>query len=145
VVTKLSGNIGCLSQILPNGEKIPFRYCSPWDTLATWNRQLIPLVNYSTTLGAGYDVAEASQRLKDFSGHYPADVVRVSEKPFKAGLVIGTLDGVPYTTIRDGKTESYVHEFRENARPLLVASSDGRSLRVVGGRFQFTEAGIVDD
>jgi hypothetical protein len=91
------------------------------------------------------ELRRAAALLKDFSGHDPHEVISLSEKPFHAGLVIGTLDAVPYTTVRDGKTEHYLHEFEQHARPLLVASSDGRSLRVVGGRFQFTEAGIVDD
>jgi hypothetical protein len=95
--------------------------------------------------GQSAALRQSARLLKDFSGHDPSEVISLSEKPFHAGLVIGTLDAVPYTTVRDGKTEHYLHEFEKHARPLLVASSDGRSLRIVGGRFQFTEAGIVDD
>jgi len=62
----------------------------------------------------------------------------------RAGLVVGNLDGVLYTTVRDGQTEKYVHKFRRKSRPLLVAGSDGRSLHVVGDRFEFTDRGIVD-
>lgn len=90
-------------------------------------------------------VEKAGALLKKFSGHAPSEVLRVPHEPIKEGLVIGTLDGVPYTTVRDGKTEHYIHEFDKRARPLLIASSDGRRLGIVGGRFQFTEAGIVDD
>lgn len=90
------------------------------------------------------EIVRAAKLLKSFSGHSPRDLLTIRQRPIKRGLVIGTLDGVPYTTIRDGKTERYVHEFAENARPLLIASSDGRRLGIVGGRFQFTEAGIVD-
>jgi hypothetical protein len=89
-------------------------------------------------------IKEASSRLEDFTGHEPTEIIRAKIKEFKVGLVIGTLDAVAYTTIRDGKTERYLHEFRKRSRPLLVASYDGRSLGIVGGRFQFTEAGIVD-
>lgn len=89
-------------------------------------------------------IATAARLLRDFSGHTPGELLTVKEAPIKTGLVIGTLDGVPYTTIRDGKTEHYLHEFSENSRPLLIASSDGRRLGIVGGRFQFTEAGIID-
>ena len=70
--------------------------------------------------------------------------MRVNEREPKVGLVIGKLDGVLYTTVRDGKRESYIHEFRARSRPLLAASSDGTQLRIVGGRFEFTDAGIED-
>lgn len=62
----------------------------------------------------------------------------------KSGLVIGELDGVLYTTIRDGKEESYIHEFKERSRPLLVSSSDGNSLHIIGGQYVMTDRGIVD-
>lgn len=60
------------------------------------------------------------------------------------GLVVGELDGVLYSTTRDGKREKYIHRFRRKSRPLLAASHDGKTLRIVGGRFEFTEAGIED-
>ena len=62
----------------------------------------------------------------------------------KTGLVIGELDGVLYTTERDGVTESYIHEFDENSRPLLASASDGKSLHILGGRYAMTDRGIVD-
>lgn len=89
-------------------------------------------------------LAQASERLQNFSGHKPTEVMRVQERNTKTGLVIGTLDGLLYTTVRDNKTEGYIHRFRRKSRPLLAASSDGKSLKIVGGRFEFTEAGIED-
>lgn len=59
-------------------------------------------------------------------------------------IVVGYLDGVMYDTVRDGRAEKYVHHFGSNARPLLATSHDGRTLHIVGGRFRFTERGIVD-
>lgn len=58
--------------------------------------------------------------------------------------MVGELDGVLYTTVRDGQTEKYVHRFRKKSRPLLATSHDGTQLGIVGGQFQFTEAGIED-
>lgn len=90
----------------------------------------------------------AADRLESFTGMEPHSVTEISDPNLKAdkvGLVIGRLDGVPYTTTRAGKSEHYLHEFKKSARPLLVASPDGREMRIVGGRFQFTEAGFVDD
>jgi len=62
----------------------------------------------------------------------------------KVGLEIGALDGVDYTTVRDGKTEKYRHTFKKSSRPTLVASHDGQSLHVLGGEYEFTERGIED-
>jgi hypothetical protein len=87
---------------------------------------------------------QASRLLKEFSGHEPTEVLRVQKRNATRGLVIGELDGVLYTTVRDGEIERYVHKFRQSSRPLLTASADGKSLDIVGGRFQFTEAGIED-
>jgi hypothetical protein len=82
--------------------------------------------------------------LEDFSGHAPTEVLKVREANSNVGLVIGELDGVLYSTIRDGQAEKYIHRFRAKSRPLLAASSDGKNLRIVGGQFEFTEAGIED-
>ena len=87
---------------------------------------------------------QANERLEKFSGHKATEVLRVIDRNPKTGLVIGDLDGVLYTTVRDGEVEKYIHRFRRKSRPLLAASSDGKTLKIVGGRFEFTEAGIVD-
>lgn len=90
------------------------------------------------------ELQQAGKLLQEFSGHEPTEVLRVSERPMRKGLVIGQLDGVLYTTVRDGKTERYIHKFRKQSRPLLTARADGKQLGIVGGRFQMTEAGIED-
>ncbi len=87
---------------------------------------------------------QASKLLKEFSGHAPVEVLRIPSSKKRTGLVVGETDGILYTTVRDGKTEKYIHEFRKKSRPLLIASSDGTELGIVGGQFQFTEAGIED-
>lgn len=60
------------------------------------------------------------------------------------GLRIGTLDGVLYTTIRDGRRERFVHQFKAGDRPWLVVSPDGGQIFIIGGNYDFTERGIVD-
>jgi len=60
-------------------------------------------------------------------------------------LKIGQCDGVLYTTVRDGKTERYIHKFKKSSRPLLAVSFDGRQLIMLGGAYQFTDRGIVDN
>ncbi len=59
-------------------------------------------------------------------------------------LLIGDLDGVLYTTVRDGLKESYVHKFRKKSRPQLASSFDGKQLYILGGGYAFTDRGIVD-
>lgn len=89
---------------------------------------------------------EAAARLQaDFSGHEPDFVERVDAPDNRVFTPVGNLDGVLYTTVRDGKRERYVHEFRRKSRPLLATSHDGTELRILGGGFRFTEAGIVDE
>lgn len=82
--------------------------------------------------------------MADFSGHEATRLLRVRQPSVTKGLVVGTLDGVLYTAVRDNRREKYIHRFRKRSRPLLTASADGTQLDIVGGRFQFTEAGIED-
>lgn len=90
-------------------------------------------------------VRQAQDLFKEFRGDDAEHLTRMKLRNPKTGLVIGELDGVLYTTIRDGKTEKYIHEFkRKKSRPLLVASFDGKSLHLVGGQYEFTNAGIED-
>lgn len=88
---------------------------------------------------------EAATRLQsDFSGHEPEKVSSLKVPDNEVFTPVGQLAGVLYDTTRDGKREKYIHRFRRSARPLLAVSHDGRELRIVGGRFRFTEAGIED-
>lgn len=93
---------------------------------------------------ASQELDQASNLLADFSGHKATEVLRVQKRDLKAGLVIGELDGVLYSTVRDGVDEKYIHKFRRKSRPLLASSSDGKTLHIVGGQYEFTEAGIED-
>lgn len=57
---------------------------------------------------------------------------------------VGTVDAILYTTVRDGVTEHYKHDFKKSSRPTLISNYDGKSIAVVGGRYKFTDRGIVD-
>ena len=86
---------------------------------------------------------EAARTLsRDFSGMEPDRLVRVRRRVPHVALAVGDLDFVGYTTVRDGRTEKYIHRFPKKRRPLLATSHDGASLEILGGDFQFTEAGI---
>jgi len=90
------------------------------------------------------EIREAQTRFKDFSGHDANYLDKMEIRSPKTGLLVGSLDGVLYTTVRDGKREKYIHEFKRASRPLLVASHDGKTLHILGGRYEFTERGIED-
>ena len=88
---------------------------------------------------------EAAKKLEDFSGHPVSQLESAySRSPQKTGLIIGALDLVGYRAKRDGKTERYGHHFKKDSRPLLAVTSDGKQLHIVGGQYEFTEAGIED-
>ena len=89
-------------------------------------------------------VEQARELFRDFTGHEPENLRRVKLRNPKSGFVVGELDGVLYTTIRDGKTEKYIHRFKKRSRPLLVSSYDGKSLHIIGGKYAFEESGIND-
>lgn len=95
-------------------------------------------------MGKNKQIRKAIELFEDFTG----DEADYSEKHDyeipDVGIEIGTVDGIMYTTIRDGIEEKYIHEFKKNSRPLLAVSYDGKQLIVVGGSYQFTEKGIED-
>ena len=92
---------------------------------------------------------EAAQKLEDFTGKPATHVERApARSQEKTGLVIGELDLIGYRVAREGidggKMTRFAHKFRRGSRPLLAVSTDGKQLHVVGGRYEFTEAGIED-
>jgi len=88
---------------------------------------------------------EAKELYRDFTGMDVDSVEEVDIPEIDAAICVGTMDAVCYTTTRDGEVESYIHEFKENARPLLAVSNDGRVMVIIGGDFTFTDAGFEDD
>ncbi len=84
---------------------------------------------------------DAEELYEEFTGHEADEMLSVDFKMPKKVMVMGRLDGVLYTATRDGVTESYVHEFEDNA-PLLCVSGDGRQILIVGGDYIVTDHGI---
>lgn len=90
-------------------------------------------------------IRKAANLYERFSGHDAEEIGRIKVPPIpKVGICVGTIDGVLYTTVRDNQTEKYIHKFKSVDKPLFVVSPDGKSLYLVGGRYDFTERGIVD-
>lgn len=90
-------------------------------------------------------VRRAADLYERFSGHEAEEIGRIKVKPMpKVGVAIGECDGILYTTMRDGKVEKYIHKFNRADKPVFVVSEDGKQLFLIGGRYTFTERGIVD-
>ena len=93
--------------------------------------------------GAG--IRKAAKLYSEFTGHNDPVITKIKvEKRSKTMLLIGDVDGILYTTVRDGITEKYIHRFKRQSRPQLLVSPDGKQLYLLGGAYDFTERGIVD-
>jgi hypothetical protein len=91
-------------------------------------------------------IKQGAKLAKAFSGHNAKTIGKVAfPKNPGVGIAIGNVLGISYSTKRDGVKENYYHAFRSvNSRPLLVTSSDGKQLYLIGGSYSFTDRGIVD-
>jgi len=89
-------------------------------------------------------VQAAAKLYVQFRGEEPEFVEAVQLPIAPVMMLIGELDGVLYTTRRDGKQESYIHKFKKQSRPLLAASHDGTQIYILGGEYIFNARGIVD-
>lgn len=90
------------------------------------------------------DVEKAADLFVQFRGENPRWIETVKLRVPPVMLLIGECDGVLYTTRREGHIESYIHQFAKKSRPLLCSDAAGNQLFLVGGRYNFTDAGIVD-
>ena len=90
-------------------------------------------------------IEDAMRRYKAFSGHDPKFIDEYPLTKNDVMFKVGMCDGVLYTTVRDGKTEKYIHKFKSRARPILASKHDGSVIGFVGGDYSFTERGIVDN
>jgi hypothetical protein len=90
-------------------------------------------------------IERAAKLFEDFTGHDADQVTEIKHKFPDTVLTFGKCDGLMYETVRDGVTERYIHRFKKSARPTIGASHDGTQLVLIGGNFQFTDAGITDN
>ncbi len=96
--------------------------------------------------GGADKVSQAADLYRRFTGNEPWKEAQVVVEPDRdTFLRVGTVDGILYTTNRDGKREKYIHNFRPQSRPALLVSEDGKVARTHGGDFTFTERGFVDE
>jgi hypothetical protein len=99
----------------------------------------------ATSRALAAELERGARRLQSFTGRKaePLATVEAPRIP-KVGLVVGTCDGILYTTVRDGREEKYIHKFKASDKPMMVVSPNGSQIFLIGGRFRFTERGIVD-
>lgn len=95
-------------------------------------------------LSSKAEIEQAAALFESFTGHDALDVTEISHNFPKTCLQVGKCDGILYSTVRDGVAEKYIHKFKQSARPDFGVSHDGKQLVLIGGKFQFTEAGITD-
>ena len=88
------------------------------------------------------NINAAVKLFKDFTGEEPEYIDTVTLPVDSVAMAIGHCDAVMYETIREGKTEKYIHKFKKGARPVLAVSADGKQLYILGGNYIFTDRGI---
>lgn len=89
-------------------------------------------------------IAKAARRFTRFTGHRAQSASLINFRVPAELFAIGNILAIEYETVRDDVPETYRHKFRSSSRPLLAASFDGSQLVIVGGRYRFTDRGIVD-
>lgn len=87
---------------------------------------------------------KAAQAFENFTGHSVKHVDELKVADNRHFWKLGDLVAVAYDCTRDGRREKYLHEFNRKSRPILAVSHDGKQLVVIGGKFEVTDAGIVD-
>lgn len=103
------------------------------------------MANAAKSSASKSSIQRSASLFEEFTGHEGEIIERVTFPAYpKSVLVIGTLIDIGYVTVRDGNTERYRHQFKAVSRPLLCSSDDGKQLFIYGGRYNFTERGIVD-
>ncbi|MES9858729.1 MAG: hypothetical protein ABW166_19300, partial [Sedimenticola sp.] len=73
-------------------------------------------------------IEDSIELFEAFTGHEADSMVAVSYDMPDVAMDVGTVDGIMYTTVRDGEKEKYIHRFKKSSRPLLAVSSDGEQL-----------------
>lgn len=87
---------------------------------------------------------KAALLYEDFTGHKARNYDVINVPNYDTGLIVGECLGIMYRTVRDGKTEHYIHEFKKASQPALCVSHDGRQIFLIGGSYLFKDDGIND-
>ncbi|MHB8414592.1 MAG: hypothetical protein ACYDDA_03805 [Acidiferrobacteraceae bacterium] len=91
------------------------------------------------------EMARAAKLYRSFRERVPDRIKRVGVPPLpRIAVDIGRVEYVGYRTTHGKKLTLYQHDFAPASRPLLCVSPDGRQILLIGGRYVFTDRGIVD-
>lgn len=139
---------GQLSEaITPHYDAVNFnRYSVYSDTVKTTSKKTVKRGRKKNPVKSTRNsrIGKAVKGYKNFTGHEPKFIDKLQVPQMKEGFKFGDCDGIMYTTVRDGRTEKYIHEFKNSSRPILVSNFDGDFIALLGGNYSFTEQGIVD-
>jgi hypothetical protein len=90
------------------------------------------------------EVRAAVELYESFREKKPKRLKVIDVKIPRVVVHIGYLEAFDYRTTHGTELALYKHEFARGSRPLLCVSSDGTQLLLLGGRYHFTERGVVD-
>lgn len=123
--------------VLPKGMSLHYKQTHPLTKIKREKNLTKKTVNKK--------ILTAIENFEEFTGMTPEYIDKKDLPKLEVGFKIGTCDGLLYTTVRDGRTEKYVHKFKRRARPILVSNFDGSFIALIGGHYKFTDRGIVDN
>ena len=88
---------------------------------------------------------QATDLYESFREASPKKLLRLTLPDIpKIVACMGRVEYVGYRTTHGKKLTLYQHDFVAGSRPLMCVSKDGRQILLVGGRYHFTDRGIVD-
>lgn len=87
----------------------------------------------------------ARELYRQFTGADPDNAKLVSVPGIETATVVGHVEAIEYETVRDGKKQRYIHKFKKHARPEMVTAHDGSKIGLRGGKYKFTDRGIIDN
>lgn len=90
------------------------------------------------------EMRAAAKLYESFRERTPRRIKKVGIAVPRIAVDIGHVEYIGYRTTHGKKLTLYQHDFGPGSRPLLCVSPDGRQLLLLGGRYVFTERGIVD-
>lgn len=91
------------------------------------------------------EMRRAAKLYESFRERTPTRIKKIAIRPPpRVAVDIGIVEFIGYRTTHGRKLTLYKHDFAPGSRPLLMVSPDGRQLLLIGGRYKFTDRGIVD-